>query len=39
MVNLMVGLYGYTLCSGIVCEELNGGDYRPFGRQPHHSGA
>lgn len=27
MVNLMVGLYGYTLCSGIVCEELNGGDY------------
>ena len=28
MVNLMVGLYGYTLCSGIVCEELNGGDYR-----------
>ena len=24
MVNLMVGLYGYTLCSGIVCEELNG---------------
>ena len=28
MVNLMVGLYGYTLCSGIVCEELNGEDYR-----------
>ena len=28
MVNLMVGLYGYTLCSGIVCEKLNGGDYR-----------
>ena len=28
MVNLMVGLHGYTLCSGVVCEELNGGDYR-----------
>ena len=27
MLNLMVGLYGYTLCSGIICEELNGGDY------------
>ena len=25
--NLMVGLNGYTLCSGIICEELNGGDY------------
>ncbi len=25
MLNLMVGLNGYTLCSGIVCEELNGG--------------
>lgn len=25
--NLMVGLYGYTLCSGIICEELNGDDY------------
>ena len=24
MLNLMVGLYGYTLCSGIICEELNG---------------
>ena len=23
----MVGLNGYTLCSGIICEELNGGDY------------
>ena len=25
--NLMVGLHGYTLCSGIICEELNGSDY------------
>ena len=23
----MVGLNGYTLCSGIICEELNGGDF------------
>ena len=23
----MVGLNGYTLCSGIICEELNGDDY------------
>ena len=27
MLNLMVGLNGYTLCSGIICEELNGNDY------------
>lgn len=27
MLNLMVGLYGYTLCSGIICEELNGSDF------------
>ncbi len=27
MLNLMVGLNGYTLCSSIICEELNGGDY------------
>ncbi len=27
MLNLMTGLNGYTLCSGIICEELNGGDY------------
>ena len=27
MLNLMVGLNGYTLCSGIVCEELNGGAF------------
>ncbi|MCI5830132.1 MAG: LysR family transcriptional regulator [Treponema sp.] len=25
--NLMVGLNAYTLCSGIICEELNGGDF------------
>lgn len=28
MLNLMVGLNGYTLCSGIICEDLNGPDYR-----------
>lgn len=27
MLNLMVGLNGYTLCSGIICEDLNGSDY------------
>ena len=27
MLNLMIGLDGYTLCSGIICEELNGNDY------------
>ncbi|MCR4695090.1 MAG: LysR family transcriptional regulator [Pseudobutyrivibrio sp.] len=27
LLNLMVGLNAYTLCSGIVCEELNGEDY------------
>lgn len=27
MLNLMVGLNGYTLCSGIICEELNGTDF------------
>ena len=32
MLNLMIGVKGYTLCSGIVCEELNGDDYKviPF---------
>ena len=32
MLNLMVGLNGYTLCSGIICEELNGTGYKavPF---------
>lgn len=27
MLNLMIGLNGYTLCSGIISEELNGDDY------------
>lgn len=27
LLNLMVGLNGYTLCSGIICAELNGDDY------------
>ena len=27
LLNLMVGLNGYTLCSGILCEELNGKEY------------
>lgn len=27
MLNMMVGLNGYTLCSGIICEDLNGSDY------------
>ena len=27
LLNLMVGLNGYTLCSGIICSELNGDDY------------
>lgn len=27
LLNLMVGLNGYTMCSGIICEELNGSDY------------
>ena len=27
MLNLMTGLNGYTLCSGIICQELNGGIY------------
>lgn len=28
MLNLMVGLNAYTLCSGIICEDLNGEYYR-----------
>lgn len=28
LLNLMVGVNGYTLCSGIICEELNGSDYK-----------
>lgn len=27
MLNLMVGMNGYTLCCGIICEDLNGGKY------------
>ncbi len=27
MLNLMTGLNGYTLCSGIICEDLNGPGY------------
>lgn len=27
LLNLMVGLNGFTMCSGIICEELNGSDY------------
>ena len=27
LLNLMVGLNAYTLCSGIICESLNGSDY------------
>lgn len=27
MLNLMVGLNGYTLCSGIICGDLNGGNF------------
>ncbi|WMC93282.1 LysR family transcriptional regulator [Kineothrix sp. MB12-C1] len=28
MLNLMIGLNGYTLCSGIICEELYQNEYR-----------
>ncbi len=28
MLNLMKGLHGYTLCSGIISEDLNGSDYK-----------
>ena len=27
LLNLMTGIDGYTICSGIICEELNGRDY------------
>lgn len=27
MLNLIKGINGYTLCSGIICEDLNGSDY------------
>ena len=32
--NLMTGLNGYTLCSGIICEELNGPDYIAIPYEP-----
>lgn len=37
MLNLMIGLNGYTLCSGIISEELNGNDYVaiPFEDEDH----
>ena len=36
MLNLMVGLNGYTLCSGIIHDAYNGADYRciPFQPEP-----
>ncbi len=27
LLNLMIGIQGFTICSGIICEELNGADY------------
>ncbi len=41
MLNLMVGLNGYTLCSGIICEELNGGEYIavPYEPDKEHPGS
>ena len=41
MLNLMVGLNGYTLCSGIICEELNGSDFAaiPFEPDREHPGS
>ena len=34
MLNLMVGLNGYTLCSGIICSELNGEGYAAIPFEP-----
>ena len=28
MLNLMTGINGYTLCSGIICDKLNGNYYK-----------
>ena len=39
VLNLMVGLNGYTLCSGIICEELNGSDYIAVPFQPDEDAA
>ena len=30
ILNLMIGLNGYTLCSGIICNDLNGNDMQQF---------
>ena len=40
MLNLMVGLNGYTLCSGVRCEEVNGSDFTsvPFAPDDNHPG-
>ncbi|MBQ9030391.1 MAG: LysR family transcriptional regulator [Parasporobacterium sp.] len=35
MLNLMVGINGYTLCCGYICEELNGGDYAAIPYRDH----
>ena len=37
--NLMVGLNAYTICSGIICEELNGSDYIAVPYDPEDAGA
>ena len=34
----MIGLCGYTLCSGIICEELNGSDYLAVPFRPDNGG-
>ena len=34
ILNLMVGLNGYTLCSGIICNELNGEDFTAVPFEP-----
>ena len=33
LLNLMIGLNAYTLCSGIICEDLNGNDYKAVPRK------
>lgn len=38
MLNLMMGLNGYTLCSGIICEELNGYEYKAVPLEPSQNG-
>lgn len=34
--NMMVGLNGYTLCSGIICSELNGNEYTAIRLEENH---